>query len=335
MDNVVKRIDFVDIAKAIAIFLVVFGHMIPPGTPEKTMVYSFHMPLFFLLSGFFMKKGNDIKFRTLLYKKWHALMVPFLVWGSIYSEFNFKNLLQICYGTRETLMMANSLSSLWFLPVMYLAFIYNIAVDKLCTNSRISKTLNSSFLIIITFMFIGFAIPHPHRYGLPFGADIAFCAAAFMKLGQLLKSNVSLLLKQDKLVLIIVLIGLIFLFAYTYRYSVYSKSVKHILMANAMYGNPFYFLVNAMIGSSIIVVFAVLLDKFNVSKSCLQKIGRNSLGIFLIHKPIIHLFKKVCYQDFWESNGTIGIFVLSITVLMISMLIIKIINKLLPSLLSR
>lgn len=83
MDNVVKRIEFVDIAKALAIFLVVFGHMIPPGTPEKTMVYSFHMPLFFLLSGFFMKKGNGIKFRTLLYKKWHALMVPFLIWGRL------------------------------------------------------------------------------------------------------------------------------------------------------------------------------------------------------------------------------------------------------------
>ena len=48
-----KRIDHLDIAEGIAIFLVVLGHVVLTfDTPFwRLAIYSFHMPLFFLVSG--------------------------------------------------------------------------------------------------------------------------------------------------------------------------------------------------------------------------------------------------------------------------------------------
>lgn len=62
MEIVKKRIVFLDVLKAIAIFLVVWGHSMQNFTTDKLyweydaciqVIYSFHMPLFMMISGFF------------------------------------------------------------------------------------------------------------------------------------------------------------------------------------------------------------------------------------------------------------------------------------------
>ena len=54
-----------DIAKGIGIVLVVIGHFIPDNAPSwyigfVSVVYHFHMPLFFFVSGMFVKKGLSL-----------------------------------------------------------------------------------------------------------------------------------------------------------------------------------------------------------------------------------------------------------------------------------
>ena len=64
IDITTKRIDYVDIAKGIGIVLVVMGHndfaLISPFAHK--FIYSFHMPMFFFMSGMFFKP--DIPFWT-------------------------------------------------------------------------------------------------------------------------------------------------------------------------------------------------------------------------------------------------------------------------------
>jgi fucose 4-O-acetylase-like acetyltransferase len=50
-------LEWILIAKGIGIFLVVVGHFYPETSPDywtqiKKVIYSFHMPLFFILSGY-------------------------------------------------------------------------------------------------------------------------------------------------------------------------------------------------------------------------------------------------------------------------------------------
>lgn len=50
-----RRIVAYDMAKGIGIILVVIGHALTMGEYARAFVYSFHMPLFFIISGAVMK----------------------------------------------------------------------------------------------------------------------------------------------------------------------------------------------------------------------------------------------------------------------------------------
>lgn len=76
------RIGFLDVAKAYAIVLVIWGHLIQQTNPGFwdngvfSFIYSFHMPLFFLLSGMFLGKLFSLTFLQALKKRAVQLLLP-------------------------------------------------------------------------------------------------------------------------------------------------------------------------------------------------------------------------------------------------------------------
>lgn len=80
-----KRYETVDVAKAIAIILVVIGHFREPAMPELyhdiiKVIYMFHMPLFMIASGFlFMATYRPGSYGSFVWKKFKRLMVPYFV----------------------------------------------------------------------------------------------------------------------------------------------------------------------------------------------------------------------------------------------------------------
>lgn len=63
-----KRIEYLDYAKGIGIILVVLGHILIKGN-IKIYIYSFHMPLFFIISGYLFNYINIINFKEVINKK--------------------------------------------------------------------------------------------------------------------------------------------------------------------------------------------------------------------------------------------------------------------------
>lgn len=67
-----KRIQWPDLLKAFAIILVVIGHVVSTydsrgyNAPIALWIYSFHMPLFMMLSGMFFKYTLDKPFWPML-----------------------------------------------------------------------------------------------------------------------------------------------------------------------------------------------------------------------------------------------------------------------------
>ena len=73
------RIDWIDHARAIGICLVVLGHT--AGLPEFAMqlIYSFHMPLFFFISGYLLKDSYlDLPLKDFLKRLSYKLVVPYI-----------------------------------------------------------------------------------------------------------------------------------------------------------------------------------------------------------------------------------------------------------------
>ena len=70
------RIETIDIAKGLGILFVVWSHAKGPFTPY---MYQFHMPLFFLISGFLFNSRNTPA--QFLGKKVRSLYIPFVFWN--------------------------------------------------------------------------------------------------------------------------------------------------------------------------------------------------------------------------------------------------------------
>ena len=88
-----KRIEWIDTAKGIAIFLIVAGHCADKNGPDRILLH-FSMfggvGIFFLLSGmtFCWREGTFPWFdhrpaRRFFQKLWRSLIVPYLIWGCI------------------------------------------------------------------------------------------------------------------------------------------------------------------------------------------------------------------------------------------------------------
>src|SRR5690625_4048331 len=88
-----ERDAYFDNAKLVLIFLVVFGHMIQPfidGSQSVNTfykwVYTFHMPAFIFLAGFFAKGSGNLNYIARLAKK---LLVPYFIFQLIYTGYYF------------------------------------------------------------------------------------------------------------------------------------------------------------------------------------------------------------------------------------------------------
>ncbi|MBU3077963.1 acyltransferase family protein [Sphingomonas quercus] len=86
--------EWIDIARGIGIVLVVYGHALrslypttPPHTGwpvwQDTLIYSFHMPLFFVLSGLFIGRGLARGRGPFIQNKLLTVAYPYFLWSLI------------------------------------------------------------------------------------------------------------------------------------------------------------------------------------------------------------------------------------------------------------
>lgn len=106
-----KRILWIDYAKVLGMYLVILGHtmLTPPLQYLQCIIYAFHMPLFFFISGFLHKsKKNNKEFFLACIK---TLLIPFLF-------FNLLELIPNILNNHENLY----LTTLNFLKEMGIGF---------------------------------------------------------------------------------------------------------------------------------------------------------------------------------------------------------------------
>lgn len=75
-----ERLNTLDIAKGIGIIFVVFAHVnYMPAL--LTPIYSFHMPLFFILAGVVFNKEKFQTFRDFIKRRWKTIIQPYLLFS--------------------------------------------------------------------------------------------------------------------------------------------------------------------------------------------------------------------------------------------------------------
>ena len=127
-----ERIVYIDRLKGFGIFLVVLGHLIQNNVVNGTsnilfnIIYSFHMPFFFFLSGYVAYKSTKIdSFKTIpsyIRSKSIALLIPMLSWPLIHKYF-FTYTNDYGFSSIGNILMSEIANpGLWFLKMLFEIF---------------------------------------------------------------------------------------------------------------------------------------------------------------------------------------------------------------------
>lgn len=277
-----KRIAYVDVAKGLAIWLMVIGHL-DISEQIRIYVYSFHMPLFFILSGLFFKR--DRPFLINLKSSIKSILWPYLTfsvinlsvcWVSPYlhpelyydmhgKEIFFAAIRGIFLGTDQiTPTSFMPLGALWFLVSLFTIQVLTSALAALVRNNRI-------FLFMATI--IPIALFLVTRTNMPFSVRSSMMAMPFYCLGYALRDiDFSGIPHRGYLFLILALffVFLIPLNGFcTIDECIYGKSIL-------------LFYVNAVIATIMVLVACSFIAGKRISRF-LELIGQHTLVILGMH----------------------------------------------------
>ena len=182
----------IDIAKGITIILMILGHFNSLwNTVIFYMIFSFHMPLFFIFSGYFYKPKTNREFFTNGYNR---LLKPYIITAIIAIAISFicynKNAgvdyllgaLIGCMGSWNPLIKTYELQAgpIWFLLALFWCQIYYNIIQRKCSK------YSTVICILLSLFFWKFS---EKVINLPLCLGCAFTALIFYEARKLLREN--------------------------------------------------------------------------------------------------------------------------------------------------
>ncbi len=280
-----SRIHWIDIAKGFGILAVIYAHTLSADS-FRYLFYSFHMPLFFFLSGVVFHYKKNKNFLPIIQKNIKRIFIPYLIFAVIsyllwyFTLSNYtpslidvkKHLFGILYGNnRENIMFYNGV--LWFLPCLF--------ITKILFSSFIKISSKSRFLLIFLLVssLIGYilSIIYP-KEKLVFGLETAFTAVVFFGGGYLWNTKqqeLQTFFKKKATSLFFIFAICCLLFA-TFHYHQTGYQVD--LRLNKL-GNYFLFYLASISGILATIALSINLEKNKI----LEYLGSKSLVLFVWH----------------------------------------------------
>jgi fucose 4-O-acetylase-like acetyltransferase len=364
------RLHWIDALKGIGIMLVVFAHHSLPVALD-TYIFSFHMPLFFFISGFLFDFGKYAESAGNFVKgRFRSLIVPYFCFALITCLFYFlldelytpgvpsikffehMILLEnsILHGTYHILYALGPMISynppLWFLSCLFVTEILFYGLAKKCYGEPKKLVLWIAVSGIIGYLYSVYV-----SFRIPWNVDVALTAIVFYGAGNLFRrltepeteSRANLSWKLDPafiekfsrvekyLPVIAILLSLLYL-GYLLKFPTDDKVNMNVLK----YGDFFSFYILAFSG---IFTLVYLFKKIGSSK-VLEYFGRNSLIILALHFPLKDVLTKLVIlilgvePEYFYYNTA---FALSLTVLNLLFLVpvIYLVNNYFPFLVGK
>ncbi|MDM7918679.1 MAG: acyltransferase family protein [Methanosarcina sp.] len=317
------RLHWIDALKGIGIMLVVLAHHSLPIALD-TYIFSYHMPLFFFISGFLFDFGKYTGSSANFVKgRFRSLIVPYFCFALITCLFYFFldtgfqpevtnikffehiTILEnsILHGTYHILYALGPMISynppLWFLTCLFVTEILFYGLAKKYYGEPKKLVLWITVAGVIGYLYSVYV-----SFRIPWNVDVALAAIVFYGAGNLFRrltepetdSRANLSLKLDTkyiekfsrvekyLPVTAILLSLLYL-GYLLKFPTDDKVNMNVMR----YGGFFSFYILAFSG---IFTFVYLFKKIGSSK-ILEYYGRNSLIILALHFPLKDVLTKM------------------------------------------
>lgn len=151
------RIEWIDICKGLGIFLVIIGHtsIAQMSQTVYNWIYSFHMPIFYMLSGMMLNDNKYGNFQSYIKRRLRTLIIPFfclntLLWLMVkgldmsHIQTNFTELFTGCLA-------------MYFIRVLLVSELWYFAINKLVSDWKLKLFI--IFLLIVLFDYLRGVIP--------------------------------------------------------------------------------------------------------------------------------------------------------------------------------
>jgi acyltransferase len=319
--NKINRVHWVDTAKAIGIALVFYGHLIEayayPWTTttiafkQFKFIYSFHVPLFFYMAGFFWKKKTatitqEVK-RLLLLRitaviLFSLLLLPFWFLWAQNDE------------ARLLILKHNIVSYIWGLPGLnwltwFLVCLFVVELIAFCVLPRLSSK-PAVYLGAFIFIFTGiFVCDHCDLFlglaGIPKNAWfilVALVPFGFYALGYASFQNISVFARLH--VLIRVALAGIFVTMTLITYNLNTPKKFFIMfLCDPFYGNSLFFIFTSLMGIFFVITIATIVP-YN---SIIQYIGQNTLMLLGLNGLFYHFINSWIVSNFRPAKTILSV----------------------------
>lgn len=314
-----KRNNCLDIAKGIAVLLMVWGHCIQFGSGNTFLqqqcyyddviyrsIYSFHMPLFAIIGGYLLscslKKRSTLNVMSTRLK---SLGLPILVWSLVNYIIKIST-----YGLADGIIGIMKqyfwtwMSTHWFLWAMLFCSICVILIHAICNDSVVVFIVMFVLNMIIT-----------DRFNLSYFKFLyPFFVVGYLWEDKSVGKRVeNLLQSKAKLVLGFLIIWLLLLTQFHKEMFIYQSGFTLLGKENLgmyLYIDVFRVLIGVC-GSALILLLTSFLDGTRCG-IVLAKLGKRSLGVYIINSYVnLYILKPLCANV--NSNFVWIIFLTGIT----------------------
>lgn len=181
MSDTKKRLDYLDMTKGLGMILVLIGHLqgdsiftfSPYIQPLCVFIFSFHMPMFFIVSGILLAiKNDEVKpLKEVAKSRFRGIMIPYL-WFSLFylivvvaALIKGEIAVQTLYLNIWYVISGYGMNVLWFLPALYLGELLFIFLRRRIRDHIpfITVVVLSNAIVYFLSYFVGIA-----KYPTPF-----------------------------------------------------------------------------------------------------------------------------------------------------------------------
>lgn len=307
-----ERIRWIDVAKGWGIIFVVYGHI--ASDYLTVWLYTFHVPLFLFLSGYFF---NPEKRPSAFFKsKVKGLLLPYVTLGLPIL------LLNVSYGLKPLQLLQSyavqcRASTLWYIATLFMQFALAYAVY----HWVVSKSLR--WVVIFILAFVGIILWHIGILSLPWNLDVSLVTLPFFCLSYDLRRSAAFqkLFSDDRLLRNAIAFLLINIVGTVLMYLLPFPTVD--LYASRFSFEPLAYC-TAFAG-----IMTVCLFSYKWPLKLLSYIGQNSLVYFVWQQDIAIMIvtKVMCYIHIFDGATGIVLFVRNIIILLFSLAILTVFNE--------
>ena len=298
--------NWIDAVKGFVIILVLWGHVDLPPVWHK-LIYAFHVPFFFILSGFLYNppKYREQGFVCFAMKRFKSYIVPFLVISAFFMCINM--FFMVPTMTIPDILMSNHLNGfyrpLWFLTcffVSHLLFYGAFKMKQWGTSICIIGYLVMAILLNDLLRFKSYYVWH---------IDIAFLGTVCMFIGYQIKDKKLLDKQLSVWEMLILLVMWLVLACANKDINLYSRHISNVFVL--------------LIEATLITYFILyLFRKYDITYSFLITFGNKSLFVFCFNFFMNTLIADVFHisKNQWILFGIADLFCFYVVLQIINLL---------------